>query len=382
MDHDRAVHDPGAVQERRADHDDRQQGRRALDDRVDRGQHAVEQRVLHQQVVDGVAAQRQLGEDRQRHRLVVALPGLLEHDLRVARGIGDRDRNRAGRDPSEAVGVRRPEVHAASLGPDPWKPPTARPRAARWLRASLAGRTVELALAIAPLGRSYGALHEAAAPHRRAGLRSQPAGLVPRATGQLAPQPLDGRRQVRPVAEVVVAPHVAVQLLERQGVAHGLEQTGRGGRAPAARASPTARPSWPAGRRSRPPTPRTTARSAGAGSSTAGFTEQGDGVGHLGGHQHRRLVVDERGEPDPLGVRGRDDDHDRRGGRGQANDHQHPPACRGGARRSARGGDILLFPSWPESAVGDRVRRGTVSTLYFPASAGQEAGDLSKPTVR
>jgi hypothetical protein len=45
----------------------------------------------------------------------VTLPRLREHDLGVARGVGDGDRHGAGRDPHEPVGVRRPEVHAARV---------------------------------------------------------------------------------------------------------------------------------------------------------------------------------------------------------------------------------------------------------------------------
>ena len=47
---------------------------------------AVEQGVLQEQVVDGVAAQAQLGEDRHRHAVVVAGAGLLEHGAALAAG--------------------------------------------------------------------------------------------------------------------------------------------------------------------------------------------------------------------------------------------------------------------------------------------------------
>src|SRR3546814_8437076 len=53
--------------------------------RADRGMHGIEQRPLQDEVVDGVAAQAQLGEDRHRDPLVGALAGLRDHLARVGR---------------------------------------------------------------------------------------------------------------------------------------------------------------------------------------------------------------------------------------------------------------------------------------------------------
>ena len=66
VDHDRAVVDPVALHERRADDEHRQQVGARLDDLGERLLHRVEQRVLEEEVVDGVAAQAQLGEHRHR----------------------------------------------------------------------------------------------------------------------------------------------------------------------------------------------------------------------------------------------------------------------------------------------------------------------------
>ena len=69
-------------------------GRRSrarLDDRRDRPLDGVEQGVLHHQVVDRVAGQAQLGEDRDGDALVVAVARLGQHRLRVGGRVGDRE---------------------------------------------------------------------------------------------------------------------------------------------------------------------------------------------------------------------------------------------------------------------------------------------------
>ncbi len=115
VDHHGAVQDAGAVHERGTDDDDRGEVRRPGHDLGDRGPHGVEQGVLEHQVVDGVAGQRQLGEHRDRDAVVVAGAGLLEHGAGVGRRVGDRDRDGAGRDPGEPVGVGGVEVHVFSV---------------------------------------------------------------------------------------------------------------------------------------------------------------------------------------------------------------------------------------------------------------------------
>ena len=71
----------------------------------------VQQRVLQHEVLDGVAAEAQLWEDRDRDALVVAAPGLGQHRLGVRCGVGDGDRQRAGGDAREPMGVGGGEIH-------------------------------------------------------------------------------------------------------------------------------------------------------------------------------------------------------------------------------------------------------------------------------
>ena len=82
VDDDRAVVDPVAVLERRADHDHRQQVGGGLDELGDRRTHRREEGVLQEQVVDGVAGQAELGEHRDRHALLVQRADLLERCAR------------------------------------------------------------------------------------------------------------------------------------------------------------------------------------------------------------------------------------------------------------------------------------------------------------
>ena len=86
MDDHGRVDDAGAVHERGTDDEDRQQVGRALDEVGDGLLDAGEQGVLQQQVVDGVPAQRQLGEQRDRHALLVAGARLLEDGRALAAG--------------------------------------------------------------------------------------------------------------------------------------------------------------------------------------------------------------------------------------------------------------------------------------------------------
>ena len=111
VDDDRAVVDPAAVPQRGAEHEHRQQVGGALDDRRDRRLDAVEHGVLEQQVLDRVAREAQLREERDRDALVRARPRLAEHGVGVRGRIGDRHVRRAGGDPGEAVLVDAAEVH-------------------------------------------------------------------------------------------------------------------------------------------------------------------------------------------------------------------------------------------------------------------------------
>ena len=102
-------------QRRPHDHDRGEVGRTG-DQRGEALDHRVEQRVLEQQVVDGVPAERELGEDGDRDAVVVAGADLLQDRARVDRGVGHRHRHRARRHAGEALVVGRGEVHVPSLG--------------------------------------------------------------------------------------------------------------------------------------------------------------------------------------------------------------------------------------------------------------------------
>jgi hypothetical protein len=116
MDDDGAVQHPVAVRQRRSDHHD---GQQLLGPRDQLGQgrlDGVQEDVLQEQVLRGVAGQAQLGEHRDRDGVVMALADLRQHRPGVGRRLGQLDRQRAGRHPSEAVRVGGVEVHPASLG--------------------------------------------------------------------------------------------------------------------------------------------------------------------------------------------------------------------------------------------------------------------------
>ena len=112
VDDDGAVVDPVAVAQRRPDHDQRQQVGRALDHGGERALDVVEHGVLQHEVLERVAGQRQLGEERHDDALLRALARAAQHHLRVGGRVGDRDAARAGGDAGEPVLVDRAEVHA------------------------------------------------------------------------------------------------------------------------------------------------------------------------------------------------------------------------------------------------------------------------------
>ena len=113
VDDDGAVVDPVAVAQRRADHDQRQQVRGALDDGGERALDVVEHGVLQHEVLERVAGQRHLGEERHDDALLRALARAAQHHLRVGGRIGDGHAARAGGDACEPVLVDRAEVHVA-----------------------------------------------------------------------------------------------------------------------------------------------------------------------------------------------------------------------------------------------------------------------------
>ena len=115
VDHDRAVVEPVQAAQRCADHEHRAQVAARLD-QVGHGLlDRVEQGLLEQQVVDRVAGQAELREDRDRHAVLVTGARLGQHGGRVGGRVGDGHGHGAGGDPREALGVGREEVHGSSL---------------------------------------------------------------------------------------------------------------------------------------------------------------------------------------------------------------------------------------------------------------------------
>jgi len=102
--------------ERGTDDDHRSQVGRGFYERRDRLVHPRQQGVLQQEVLDGVAAQAELRENRDRDTVVVALPHLGQHGRGVRRRVGQRDGDRACRHAREPLGVGRVELHPFSLG--------------------------------------------------------------------------------------------------------------------------------------------------------------------------------------------------------------------------------------------------------------------------
>ena len=117
MNDDRGVVDAVPVAQRRADHQHRQQIG-GCDHDVEQGVlDRVEQRILQQDVLDRVARQRQLGEDRQRHAVVVALARQPQDRRGVGRRVADRGVVRARGDPDKTLAVAVVEIHCLLLSP-------------------------------------------------------------------------------------------------------------------------------------------------------------------------------------------------------------------------------------------------------------------------
>ncbi len=116
LDHHRAVVDPVAVGERRPDDQQRRGGRRWPRPRSSMASSTWSSSgVLEDQVVDGVAAQAQLGKDRHRDARRRGTPCLVAAPARRWRRVGDGDRQGAGRDAGEPVGVGGGEVHGSTI---------------------------------------------------------------------------------------------------------------------------------------------------------------------------------------------------------------------------------------------------------------------------
>ena len=109
------VVDAVPVAQRSADHQHRQQVGGSGDDVAHGILDRVQQHVLQQDVLDGVAGQRQLRENGQCHAVVVALPGQPQHRGGVGRGVADRRVVRARGDPGKPLAVDVVEVHRSSI---------------------------------------------------------------------------------------------------------------------------------------------------------------------------------------------------------------------------------------------------------------------------
>ncbi len=103
MDDDRSVVEPARDAQRGADDQHGKELARRLDDLGDRPLHLVEQRVLQQQVVDGVGRQAELREDHDRRARLVALAGQSQRLSKIVGGVGDAGSRHAARDADELV---------------------------------------------------------------------------------------------------------------------------------------------------------------------------------------------------------------------------------------------------------------------------------------
>ena len=164
MDHYGGVVDAMSVAQRSADHQHGQQIGRSGDD-IDQGVlDGVQQHVLQQDVLDGVAGQRQLGENGQRDTVVVALPGQPQNRVGVGRGVADRRVVCARGDAGKALAVGVVEVHCPSIVAQPASileylvvsPRPAAPKALVWtFRLLVSNReTANIATCTAPSERS------------------------------------------------------------------------------------------------------------------------------------------------------------------------------------------------------------------------------------
>ena len=71
MNSERAIIEPAAMPQRRADENERHQRLRRRDEMIDSRNDAREQRLLQQQIVDRVTRERQFRKGRNRHRLLM-----------------------------------------------------------------------------------------------------------------------------------------------------------------------------------------------------------------------------------------------------------------------------------------------------------------------
>ena len=103
MDDDGGVVEPAGEAQRRADDQDGEELVRGRDDLGDRRLDLVEERILQQQVLDGVGRQSQLGKDHDGRAGLVAFGGQPQRLGEVVGGVGDPGARHAARDSHEVV---------------------------------------------------------------------------------------------------------------------------------------------------------------------------------------------------------------------------------------------------------------------------------------
>jgi len=110
VEHDGAVVEAGPAADRGSHDDDRAQLGRCLCQVDDRGVDGIEEDVLEEQVVDGVAGERELWEEGDVDAVVMEGLHLLRDPRRVGCRVRHRHRHRARGDAGEAMGVEVAEL--------------------------------------------------------------------------------------------------------------------------------------------------------------------------------------------------------------------------------------------------------------------------------
>ncbi len=105
VDDDRAVVEPVAVGQGCADDEDGHEVDTRGDERFDGVGDGVEQYVLEDEVIDGIAGEAELGEHGDADMVVMQFAGGVENALCIGHRVGDGDRDGDGGDAGEAVGV-------------------------------------------------------------------------------------------------------------------------------------------------------------------------------------------------------------------------------------------------------------------------------------
>ena len=103
MDDDGGVVQPAREAQRRADDQDGKELVGSRDDLGDRRLDLVQERILQQQVVDGIGRQSQLGKDHDGRAGLVAFGGQPQRLGEIVGGIGDPGARDAARDWHEVV---------------------------------------------------------------------------------------------------------------------------------------------------------------------------------------------------------------------------------------------------------------------------------------